>query len=429
MNILEFNNVTKNIFNFDIKPTNIYLKSREILGILGLKGSGKTTLCNLILNFYRPKTGSITVFGMDSVKDSKQIKMDLGVIPESTWFDENIKPMTYIRNSQKIRGVNDKEEIKYLLDYFDLKLPRKVTEMNLLELKKLTIVAALSSNPKLIIVDEPDSIPDSATRMKLFNILDEKNREGASVLIFSSNLREAQSICQNIYFLDRGEIIKQENQRNKLSNDKILKFYDTDVDKEIIEKTGAKLVKTGDETAYYFSGPLNTLSEAIYRSSLIDYTLEDSNLAEKITILKKDRLYGIDTDNQVEIIDKNTDDKESVMINNNEDNDESDISNENTVIINYNEEELNDLIEIPEDNKNSNNVIDHEIKDNELNNDNYIKNENKSDDTIIIKQSGNSSNVIIKDIKESSDIKKIEDKTDNNLDENLNPKDIEGEEI
>ncbi len=288
MNIIEFNDVSKNIFNFKLKPTNIKMKKGEILGIVGKSGSGKTTLLKLLLNFYRPKTGEISIFGMDSIRDNKEIKKNVGIIPQSNWFDNNARPISILKNTINSRRVKNSGEIDFLIDYFDMNLANKIGKLSLLDKRKLAAINGLVSDPELIILDEPESITDSRTRIKLYDILEEKNRAGASVLICTSNLKEAQSICDNIYYLHDGEVIEEEDQSNKLSNDKILKYYDKGVDKNIFTGIGAKLVRSGNETVFYYNSSLDLLAEAIYKSGLIDFSVEDSTLNEKLTIIEKD---------------------------------------------------------------------------------------------------------------------------------------------
>ncbi len=295
MNIIEFNNVSKNIYNFKLKPTDIKMKKGEILGIVGKAGSGKTTILKLLLNFYRPKTGEISVFGLDSIRDNKEIKKNIGVIPQSNWFDNNSRPMALLKNTLRSRRVKNNGEIDFLIDYFDMKLTNKIGNLSPLDKRKLAIINGLVSNSELIILDEPESISDSKSRIKLYDILEEKNREGASILICTSNLKEAQSICDNIYYLHDGEVIEEEDQSNKLSNDKILKYYDKDVDKNIFTAIGAKLVRSGNETVFYYNSSLDLLAEAIYKSGLIDFSVEDSTLNEKLTIIEKEIALGIET--------------------------------------------------------------------------------------------------------------------------------------
>ncbi|NLD16001.1 MAG: ATP-binding cassette domain-containing protein [Tissierellia bacterium] len=299
MNIIEFNNVTKNVYNFKLKPTYIKMKKGEILGIVGKPGSGKTTLLKLLLNFYRPKTGDITVFGMDSIRDSKEIKKNIGVIPQSNWFDNSARPMALLKNTLRTRRTKNNGEIDFLIDYFEMKLANKIGNLSPLDRRKLAVINGLVSNSELIILDEPESITDSKSRVKLYDILEEKNREGASILISTSNLKEAQSICDNIYYLHNREIIEEEDQSNKLSNDKILKYYDKDVDKGIFTGIGAKLVRSGNETVFYYNSSLDLLAEAIYKSGLIDFSVEDSTLNEKLTIIEKDIVLGTDKNEEI----------------------------------------------------------------------------------------------------------------------------------
>lgn len=290
MNIIEFNNVSKNLTNFKLQPTSFCVKDKEILGILGKKDSGKSTIYKLILNFLKPSKGNIEVFGLNSQTESKKIKMEIGAVPQSNWFVDNMRPVSLLKQTIRSRGKKTYDEIEFLIEYFDLKLGRKIGDLSYLDKRKLALINALVANPQLIIIDEPDNIPDTSTRIKLYDILEEKNREGATVILLTSNLKEAQSICHRIlYFMD-GELIETEDQRNKLSNDKILRFYDKDVNKEIFYQIGCKLVKTGNESIFYYNGPLDLLAEAIYKSGLIDYTVEDSTLDEKISIIEKERI-------------------------------------------------------------------------------------------------------------------------------------------
>ncbi len=287
MTILTFNNVNKTLYNFKLKDINFSMNESEILGIVGRSGAGKTTIAKLLLNFYRPSKGNITVFEKDSVSESKSIKYLVGTIPQSNWFTDHKRPMGILKESMNYRRLRNKDELNYLIDYFELKVKGDVGSLPQLEKRKLAIINALVTKPSLIVVDEPNAITDPKTKMKLYDILEEKNREGVSVLILTSNLKEAQSICNRIIYVDNGEIIEEEDQSNKLSNDKILKYYDKNVDENIFVDVGAHLVRTGAETVFYYNSNLSLLSEAIYRAGLIDYSLEDSTLEDKLAILEK----------------------------------------------------------------------------------------------------------------------------------------------
>lgn len=366
MNIVEFNNVSKNLSNFKLQPTSFYVKDREILGILGKKDAGKSTLYKLMLNFLKPTKGNIEIFGLDAQNESKEIKMEIGAVPQSNWYIDNMRPVSFLKQTIKSRGKKTFEEIEFLIEYFDLKLGRKIGDLSYLDKRKLALINALVANPQLIIIDEPDNIPDTSTRIKLYDILEEKNREGATVILLTSNLKEAQSICHRIiYFMD-GELIETEDQRNKLSNDKILRFYDKDVNKEIFYKIGCKLVKAGNESIFYYNGPLDLLAEAIYKSGLIDYTVEDSTLEEKISIIEKERILpssnikfdklSSKTLEETEIIEK-VENKIEIIKTDKEEQVEKNLDDQNTVIIsNSNYDELIEAANKQKESKEDENV-------------------------------------------------------------------------
>lgn len=288
MSILTFDNVKKNMNNFKLNSMSFSMKDQDILGIVGGHGSGKTMIVNLILNFYKPSSGNINVFGFSSTGASKKIKEITGTIPQEVYFDESKSPMSVLKSSLKSRNKKNYDELNYLLDYFDLKLKRNIASMSYLDKRKLSIVNALSFNPEFIIVDEPNLIPDQETKIKLYNILEEKNREGVAVLILTSNLKEAQNICNNIIYINNGEIVEIEDQSKKLSNDKILRYYDKNIDENIFKNIGAKLVRKNSEVVFYYNSNLNVLSQAICNAGLIDYSLEDSTLEDKFSILEKE---------------------------------------------------------------------------------------------------------------------------------------------
>lgn len=288
MNIIEYKNVSKHIYGFSLKNINIEMKEGEILGIVGATGAGKTTLVKLLLNYYHPNKGSVMVGSLNANRDSTEIKKFLGTIPQHSWFPANRRPVSLLKESMRLRDISNKEEMDYLIDYFELNTRQKINDMSELDKRKLAIINGLVFNPSLIVVDEPGTILDVSTRIKLYDILEEKNREGVSILILTNNLKEAQSICDTIYFLHEGTIIEKEDQSNKFSNDKILKYYDKNIDRDIFTSIGGKLVQDGNETIVYYNNDLNLLAEAIYKSGLKDYSIENSTLEDKLKILERE---------------------------------------------------------------------------------------------------------------------------------------------
>ena len=187
-----------------------------------------------------------------------------------------------------------------MIDYFEVDMKGKLGDMSHNNRKKIAVVNALISKPSLLLVDEPNSILDPVFKARLYDLIAEKNREGMTVLISTSDMREAQSICDRIAYLNDGEIIEIEDQRTKLSNDKILRYYDQDVNSSIFDSIGAKLVRRESETVYYYNRDLNVLAKAIYDANLIDYSVEDSTLEDKLTVFDRETSMPSDFQNKVE---------------------------------------------------------------------------------------------------------------------------------
>ena len=300
MDVISFNNLGKKFgSNNSFKNFNLTVAEGEILGLVGPKNSFKSTLLRMTMDFIRPSSGSIKVFELDSRKKSKEIKEITSFIPQEVWFHDNLRPIALFKNTLKVHKFKNREELYELIDYFDVDMKGKLGDMSHNNRKKIAVVNALISKPSLLLVDEPNSILDPVFKAKLYDLLAEKNREGMTVLISTSDMREAQSICDRIAYLNDGEIIEIEDQSTKLSNDKILRYYDQDVNSSIFDNIGAKLVRRESETVYYYNRDLNVLAKAIYDANLIDYSVEDSTLEDKLTVFDRETSMPSDFQNRV----------------------------------------------------------------------------------------------------------------------------------
>lgn len=301
MDVISFNNLGKKFgSNNSFKNFNLTVAEGEILGLVGPKNSFKSTLLRMAMDFIRPSSGNIKVFDLDSRKKSKEIKEITSFIPQEVWFHDNLRPIALFKNTLKVHKFKNREELYELIDYFEVDMKGKLGDMSHNNRKKIAVVNALISKPSLLLVDEPNSILDPVFKARLYDLIAEKNREGMTVLISTSDMREAQSICDRIAYLNDGEIIEIEDQRTKLSNDKILRYYDQDVNSSIFDSIGAKLVRRESETVYYYNRDLNVLAKAIYDANLIDYSVEDSTLEDKLTVFDRETSMPSDFQNKVE---------------------------------------------------------------------------------------------------------------------------------
>ncbi|NLY19806.1 MAG: ATP-binding cassette domain-containing protein [Tissierellia bacterium] len=288
MEVLKFTNISKSYGSNSLKNLNLSIDEGEILGIVGPNKSFKSTLLRMTMDFVRPSSGNITVFDMDSRKKSKEIKEVTSFVPQEVWFHDDMRPIAIFKNTLKVHKFKNREELYELIDYFEIDMKGKIGDMTQNNRKKIAVVNALISKPSLLLLDEPSSIIDPVFKTRLYDLVAERNKEGMTAVITTSNMREAQSICNRIAYINEGEIIEIEDQSTKLSNDKILRFYDQDVDTSVFDNIGAKLVRRDGETVYYYNQDLNVLAKAIYDTNLIDYSVEDSTLDDKLTVFQRE---------------------------------------------------------------------------------------------------------------------------------------------
>ena len=188
MHVVEVNSLyfSYNGKNWVLEDINFYVKRGELIGIVGPNGAGKTTLIKLILGFLKPQKGSIYLFGKE-IKNFREWNK-LGYVPQRLSveysFPGKVKELL-LSSSQ------DKREIEFLIDYLKIKdlLDKQYNNLSGGQQQKILLAAALSSNPDLIILDEPTVGLDVHSVNHLVNILtDLKEVHKKTILMVSHDI-------------------------------------------------------------------------------------------------------------------------------------------------------------------------------------------------------------------------------------------------
>ena len=189
------------------------LKKGEILGLLGPNGAGKTTTIHLLLTTLKPTSGEIFYFGKELYKHRSEILKD--VVFASTYISLPWR-LTLGQNLQvfgRLYGLSPKflsKRIDELLERFGI-LEKKNDEVSTLsagQITRLVLAKAFMVRPKVVLLDEPTASldPDIAKEVREF-ILQERDRDGTSILFTSHNMSEVTAVCDRALFLQKGEII------------------------------------------------------------------------------------------------------------------------------------------------------------------------------------------------------------------------------
>ena len=208
MNAIELKKLTKYYGKArGIIDVDLVVNKGDFFGFIGPNGAGKSTTIRTILGLINPSSGAATVLGHDIIAEKKEILSKVGYLPAEAIFYHGMKVKDVLKLSADLRGMDCAEEAKKLCERLQLDVNRKVNELSFGNRKKVAIVAALQHKPELYILDEPTSGLDPLMQREFFEIMKEKNEEGATVFLSSHILSEIQKNCNRAAIIREGKII------------------------------------------------------------------------------------------------------------------------------------------------------------------------------------------------------------------------------
>jgi len=197
------------------------IEQGEFFGLLGPNGAGKTTLINLLSGLALPDGGQISVLGCDVVRQYRDSRRLLGVVPQELVFDPFFTVRETLRLQSGYFGLrrNDAwiDEVMHHLDLSD----KADTNMRRLSggMKRRVLVAqALVHKPPVIVLDEPTAGVDVELRQTMWRFIQQLNRDGQTVLLTTHYLEEAEALCGRIAMLKRGRVVALDSTKNLLSS-------------------------------------------------------------------------------------------------------------------------------------------------------------------------------------------------------------------
>ncbi len=209
MNAIELRHVTKNYSAFSLKDITLSLPSGCILGLVGENGAGKSTTIRLMLNAAARDAGEITVLGKDvRKKEFRRTKEEIGVVLDEAYYPEVMNARN-VNLMMKHIYQNWQEDIFYAyLKRFALSEKKLIKEYSRGMKMKMAIAAALSHQPKLLVLDEATSGLDPLIRDEILEIfIDFTREEDHSVLLSSHIVSDLEKISDYIAFLHQGSLV------------------------------------------------------------------------------------------------------------------------------------------------------------------------------------------------------------------------------
>ncbi|WP_088014489.1 ABC transporter ATP-binding protein [Gottfriedia acidiceleris] len=284
MYAIEINNLTKTYGNSrGITDISFNIEEGEIFGFIGPNGAGKSTTIRTLLSLIYPTSGSAKIFGKDCVQFAPEIKKEIGYLPSEVFYYDNMKVMDLLKYSASFYKKDCTKRIKELAEVMDLDLTKKIDDLSLGNKKKVGIVQGLLHEPKLIILDEPTSGLDPLMQQRFFDLLEEENKKGATILFSSHILSEVQRLCDRVAIIKEGKIVTVEKistlQENNYKRFKI--DSQNGIEPNFFNMPGVNNTSVKGKTiSFIFKGNINKVLKKIAEIEIENLWIEEPDLEE-----------------------------------------------------------------------------------------------------------------------------------------------------
>lgn len=283
MGIIETKNLTKSYGKSrGIIDLNLNVKEGEIYGFIGPNGAGKSTTIRTLLSLIKKTSGEATIFGLDCEKDRVKILQNVGYLPSEIFYYDNMKAIDLLQYSASFYKKDCTARIKELSQRLDLDLHKKIEDMSLGNKKKVGIIQGLLHDPSLIILDEPTSGLDPLMQRTFFQLIEEENKRGKTVLFSSHILSEVQKISHRVGIIKEGRLILDQSiaelKKDAYKNVSI-HFENLKPERLNIEGIG-ECSPVGNGYRFLYRGNINHLVGKLGEYQLTDLDISEPTLEE-----------------------------------------------------------------------------------------------------------------------------------------------------
>ncbi len=262
-----------------ITELDLTVERGEFFGFIGPNGAGKSTTIRTLLGLITPTSGNATVFGKDILKEKESILQNIGYLPSEALFYQGMKVKDILKLSADLRKKDCSAEAKTLCERLQLDTARKIDELSFGNRKKVAIVCALQHRPDLLVLDEPTSGLDPLMQKEFFDILRERNKDGATIFLSSHVLSEIQRNCTRAAIIRDGRIIVcgSVDDLSKTSAKRVTVHGRVD----LAQMDGVRDRKdTEDSVSFLYSGDMNNLLRTLAEGKINDLTVTEPDLEE-----------------------------------------------------------------------------------------------------------------------------------------------------
>jgi ABC-2 type transport system ATP-binding protein len=195
-----------------VQDVNLTVNTGQFFGFLGPNGAGKSTTIKMLTGLLAPSSGTIEILGLDAAAHPREVKRQIGVVPEGLALFGRLTGAEYLRFVGSMYGLDratSNSRTSELLHFMDLAgEPKKlITDYSHGMQKKIALAAAVIHGPKILFLDEPFEGVDAIAAGTLKAMLQGMIARGATIFLTSHVLEIVERLCSHIAIIDRGRLI------------------------------------------------------------------------------------------------------------------------------------------------------------------------------------------------------------------------------
>lgn len=266
-----------------IEDLDLDVFSGEIMGFLGPNGAGKTTTIRTSLGFLRKTAGDVKIFGLDSHKDSVEIKRKVGYLPGDFGMIPGLKVRTFLKYLLSLSGVKSEEKMNRIGEILDLEFNKKIKQLSKGNRQKVGLVQAFMADQDLIILDEPTSGLDPLMQKKFYELLREEKRKGKTIFMSSHILAEVEEVCDRVAIIKDGklQVVEDINSLQNKMGKKLTVEFKEKVDPEQFRMKGVNQIeKEGKKISMVITNNLDQTIKKVSSYKIITMNLETFSLEQ-----------------------------------------------------------------------------------------------------------------------------------------------------
>lgn len=234
MNVIKVESLTKRYGDFTaVDHVSFEVEKGTLLGFLGVNGAGKTTVINMLATLLVPDEGQAELAGEVLGKGDMQIRKKIGIVYQQNCLDEllsvqeNLMCRGILHGATKAEAKQQCERLSRILKLEEI-LKKKYKTLSGGQKRRCEIAAALMHTPEILFLDEPTTGLDPATRLDVWNTIEELQRTEKMTVFLTTHYMEEAARADKIIMMDHGKIITQGTPfalKEQYAMDKVKLYY------------------------------------------------------------------------------------------------------------------------------------------------------------------------------------------------------------